>query len=141
VKHAIRLRNAERRVIWQLKNVGNRFYQRWTVLLGLIAMLGAVVYVPLGAAYAFGTSGEQTLSMTASADDMPCHHAAKPCPHCPQKSCADMGNCLLKCFEPMPAPVSEARFGGVAVRERIAPAPSSVATSFLIPPLLRPPIV
>src|SRR5262245_9076623 len=121
------------------------FYQRWFVFLGMLAMFTALLSMPLTATYAFAMSSKASASadmtMSAQGDEMPCHKMKKPCPDCPQKVCPEMGNCLVKCFQPLPTPVSEARLHGDVIASRVAPAPSEVPASSLIPPLLRPPRV
>lgn len=122
----------------------HRFYHRWFVLLGLLAMIGALLSMPLAATYAYAMSGKASVStsdaMPAQGDEMPCHKKMKkPCPNCPQKVCPEMGSCLVKCFQPLPAPVSEAGLRGDVIADRVAPAIYAVPPSSLIPPLLRPP--
>lgn len=112
----------------------------------MLSMLGALVSLPLSATYAFAMSGKASaasgdMSMSASADQMPCRKPAKSCAGCPQKFCPEMGSCLVKCFQPLPAPVSEARLLGDAISERVAPTLSPLIAGSLTPPLLRPPIV
>lgn len=126
--------------MWQSTLVGNRFFQRWFVVLGMIAMFGALISMPLTSTYAFAMAGAKATT-TASMDEMPCPKPAKPCPHCPQKVCPEMGNCLVKCFQSMSPPVAEARLQRDVVDERVMIAPSRVTASSLIPPLLRPPSV
>ncbi|AGK56883.1 hypothetical protein HYPDE_26003 [Hyphomicrobium denitrificans 1NES1] len=121
----------------------HRFYQRWFVFLGMLAMFSALLSMPLTAAYAFAMAGtaSATAHMTMSAQDaeMPCHKVKKSCPDCPQKVCPEMGSCLVKCFQPLPTPVSEATLHDDVITDRVAPATSAVPASSLIPPLLRPP--
>ena len=126
--------------MWQSNLVRNRLFQRWFVVLGMIAMLGALIAMPLTSTYALAVAGAKTTT-TAAMDEMPCHKPAKPCPHCPQKVCPDMGSCLVKCFQSLSLPVSEAasarhyaEFAGLADL-------SQVTSDSLIPPLLRPPSV
>jgi hypothetical protein len=123
----------------------HRFYQRWFVFLGMLAMFGALLSMPLTATYAFAMSGNASVSadvkMTAQGGEMPCHKSHKSCPDCPQKFCPEMGSCLVKCFQPLPTPVSEVHLYRDVVAERVAPAPSAMPASSLIPPLLRPPSV
>lgn len=122
----------------------HRFYHRWFVFLGLLAMIGALLSMPLAATYAYAMTGKASVStseaMPAHGDEMPCHKKMKKhCPNCPQKVCPEMGSCLVKCFQPLPAPVSEAGLRGDVITDRVAPAIYAVPPSSLIPPLLRPP--
>lgn len=105
----------------------------------MIAMLGALIALPLTTASALAMS--KPMAAHATAHEMPCHKPAKPCPHCPQKVCQDMGNCLVKCFQPLYSPVADEGLLGTMVGSRLSPGLSQVASSSLIPPLLRPPSV
>ncbi|MGO4681915.1 hypothetical protein [Hyphomicrobium sp. 2TAF46] len=122
-----------------------RLFQRWFAVLGMIAMLGAVMAMPLTATYAFAMSGKSETSakmaMTAKADAMPCHKPMKHCPSCPQKVCPEMGSCLVKCFQTLQQPVAEAWLQRDVIDQRVMPAPTRVTPGSLIPPLLRPPSV
>jgi hypothetical protein len=109
-------------------------------MLGMVAMLGALIAVPLATASALAVS--KRTAAHAMAHEMPCHKPVKPCPHCPQKVCADMGNCLIKCFQSLYAPVAGgAGLPVMMVGSRLPPGLSQVANGSLIPPLLRPPSV
>jgi len=130
--------------LWQSALVRHRVYQRWSVVLGMLAMLGAIVAMPLSSTYALAmaTSNQAMAEHTAAMKhDMPCHKPAKPCPECPQKVCPEMGTCLVKCFQPLASPVGEMTVPGDVVSARVRPAVSQVSGGFLIPPLLRPPSV
>lgn len=110
----------------------------------MISMLGAMLGVPMTAANALASAVGVTAQMSGDdAHTMPCHkvgqNAAKPCPHCPQKSCADMGGCLVKCFQTLAAPVTDARVERMDAETRAIPEPAQVLAGSLIPPLLRPP--
>ena len=123
----------------------NRLFQRWFATLGMLAMLGALLSMPLTATYAFamagaGPAGHHGTSM-ADKGEMPCQKPMKSCPDCPQKVCPEMGNCLVKTFQPLPPLVSETRLQGDVVVGRVAPMPVAVTAGSLIPPLLRPPSV
>jgi hypothetical protein len=117
----------------------------------MIAMLGALVSFPLTATYAFAMSGQasmtamsdaHTMDKYANSDAMPCHKAAKHCPDCPQKICPDMGNCLVKYFQPLSSPVGEQRQSlNKPTGERIIPVESRVTDGSLTALPLRPPIV
>jgi hypothetical protein len=125
--------------------VRNRLFQRWFATLGMLAMLGALLSMPLTATYALAMAGtpaiSHDMSMMDAKGEMPCHKPMKPCSNCPQKVCPEMGSCLVKCFQPLPVPVSEARLHGDVIGERIAPMPVAITAGSLIPPLLRPPSV
>jgi hypothetical protein len=112
-----------------------RSLHRWFVALGVLAMLMALVAIPAGIALASAKS--DMAAMSASSDDMPCHH---PCPGC-AKPCPDMGSCLMKCFQPLSQVPAQAIVEGHAIRDLIAPGISQRITAALIPPLLRPPSV
>lgn len=129
-----------------LSPVRNRFYQRWFVTLGMLAMLGALISMPLTATYALAMAGTHPaasdhMTMADAKGEMPCQKPMKSCPDCPQKVCPEMGSCLVKCFQPLPAPISEARLSRDVIAERLVPLPVAVTTGSLIPPLLRPPSV
>lgn len=117
----------------------NRIYHRLSVVLGLVAMLGALIALPMTTASALAMS--KPMAAHATAHEMPCHKPAKPCPHCPQKVCPDMGNCLVKCFQPLYSPVADEGLPITMVNSRLSPGLSQVASDSLIPPLLRPPSV
>jgi hypothetical protein len=122
-----------------------RLFQRWFGLLGMLAILSALIAMPLTATYAFAISSGATASadttMSGQSDAMPCHKTGKSCPHCPQKFCPEMANCLVKCFQPLSAPISDAHFHRDVVSRGVAPAPTTVTAGSQIPPLLRPPSV
>ncbi len=115
-------------------------FQRWFVVLGMVAMLGALIVMPLTSTYALAMSGT-TLATSMAMDDMPCHKPGKSCPDSPQKACPNMVACLVKCFQPLSAPVAEARLHDPVLSSRMLPAPPQVAAGSLVPPLLRPPRV
>ena len=71
----------------------------------MLAMLGALISMPMTSTYAFAMAGAKTAA-TASMDGMPCHKPVKHCPDCPQKVCPDIGTCLVKCFQPLSPPVA-----------------------------------
>ena len=125
--------------LWQSDGVRKRIYHRLSVVLGMVAMLGALIALPLTTASALAMS--QPMAAHATAHEMPCHKPVKPCSHCPQKVCPDMGNCLGKCFQPLYSPVADVSLPGTMVSSRLFPGLSQVASSSLIPPLLRPPSV
>jgi hypothetical protein len=108
------------------------------VILGMLAMLGALVAVPLSSTYALAmASADHAMAVK---HEMPCHKSVKkPVKHCPD--CPDMGTCLGKCFQPLSAPVAETRLLGAVVTSCVLPEPSQIAAGSLIPPLLRPPSV
>lgn len=112
----------------------------------MLAMLGALVSMPLTATYALAMAGTRPavshhMTVADAKGEMPCHKPMKSCPDCPQKICPEMGSCLVKCFQPLPAPVSEARLSRDVIVERVAPSSTAVTAGSLIPPLLRPPSV
>ncbi|WP_439542584.1 hypothetical protein [Hyphomicrobium sp.] len=116
-----------------------RLYHRWFVLLGMVAMLGALVAMPLSNTYALAMAGKS--HTPSAAQDMPCHNpsAPKPCPDCPQKGCPDMSTCMVKCFQQLVPPLTGGHIGVATSASRIMPALSPVAAGTLVPPLLRPP--
>jgi hypothetical protein len=124
--------------LWQSDGVRNRIRHRLSVVLGMIAMLGALIALPLTTSMALAMSAPTAASSTA--DEMPCHKAAKkpakPCPDCP-----DVGTCLVKCLQPLSALIAEAGHPGVGAISCVPPAPSVTAAGSLIPPLLRPPSI
>jgi hypothetical protein len=102
-------------------------------------MLSALAFAPAmtSATLAMGLASP---SVSATAEQMPCHKPAKPCPDCPQKACPGMSACFAKCFQPL-TPIAEASLYGSVSTSRVPPATSQVAAKSLIPPLLRPPSV
>ena len=109
---------------------------RCFVVLGLMAMVMALVAIPVGITLAASKSHTATV-MADNADNMPCNH---PCPGC-AKPCPDMGNCLLKCFQQLwPAP-NQTSFTGSFLRGLVALGVSRRIVEAPIPPLLRPPSV
>ena len=118
-------------------------YQRWTIVLGLVAMLGAVLAVPASALAASSkTLNPAALAPAAVAPaamtdgDMPCH---KRMPGCPDP-CPDMASCIVKCLKsqsPLPETVilEAPALQGVPV-----PAPQAFMEPSDLPRLLRPPI-
>ena len=98
----------------------------------MLAMLGALISMPMTSTYAFAMAGAKSAA-TASMDGMPCHKPVKHCPDCPQKVCPDIGTCLVKCFQPLSPPVAEARLQGDVVSERVVPEPSQVTGQFPYP--------
>ena len=127
------------RNVWQSQFVGKRIYHRWFIVLGLIAMFGAVITMPLTATYAMAKAA--AMSSAGAMGDMPCHNAAKHCPDCPQKVCPELGTCLMKSFQSLFQLVASTPLHRPLVTMRVLPAPPQVADDLVIPPLLRPPIV
>jgi hypothetical protein len=121
--------------------VRKRLFHRWFVALGMVAMLGALVSVPMTTSIVVAMAGPMTATATVVTGEMPCHKSTEHCPGCPQKVCPDMGSCLVKCFQPLSPPIAEARLQGMVASSRVLPAPSQVSAESLVPPLLRPPSV
>ena len=115
-----------------------RWSHRWFLILGMVAMLGSLVTLPMTTFIALAMTGPTT---AAVADQMPCHKPAKPCPNCPQKVCPNMGSCLVNCFQPLSSPVAEVFSQGLIANSRVLAAPSQIVLGSLTPPLLRPPSV
>ena len=118
-------------------------FQRWFFALGMIAMIGALVALPMASTYALGMAGSAPKASSAMAD-MPCHMStmpAKHCTECPQKVCPDMGTCMVKCFQSLSLPMSDDHGTGIVESDRLRPALSQLRTGSRIPPLLRPPSV
>jgi len=116
-------------------------FQRWSLILGMLAMLGAGVVVPMTTAHAAAKPG-MTHSMSAGTKAMPCHKPGNPCPNCPQKACPDMGaGCLVKCSQPVASPAAAVFSYAPAVSSRLLSAPPQAVSGSLSPLLLRPPIV
>ena len=120
--------------LWHCHCVKNTLH-RCFVVLGVIAMVLALVAVPAGIALASAKSDMTT--MAGSSDEMPCDH---PCPGC-AKPCPDMGSCLLKCFQPLANSPMEARALVRSVRQLVPPGLSRRTSEAPIPPLLRPPSI
>lgn len=125
--------------LWQCEGVRKRIYHRLSAVLGMIAMLGALIALPMTTQIALAMSGPMVAKSTAH--EMPCHKPAKPCPNCPEKVCPDMGTCLVKCFQPLASPLAETTLPQSTVSLRVSPGLSQTTSGSLIPPLLRPPSV
>lgn len=124
-----------------LQIVKRRLLQRWSLVLGMLAMLGAGAAAPMAVTHAVAKSG-MTSSMSAGNEAMPCHKPANPCPHCPQKACPDMGvGCLVKCSQHAASPAAVTLGYAPVLRLRVPSAASQAVSGSLTPPLLRPPIV
>lgn len=115
-------------------------------------MLGALASVPATTASALAMAGAKHTVMSATTDTapaamdtaseaMPCHkQAAKsPCPHCPDKSCPEMGTCLVKCFQQLVPPLAADTSVELRPASMLAPTQTHVAAGSLVSPLLRPP--
>jgi hypothetical protein len=112
-------------------------------MLGMLAMLGAAVSVPLSASHALQmAAGHHGHDAVSAKQAMPCHShkpvKAKHCPNCPQKTCPDLGNCLAKCTQQLTPPI-EARLHRDVPRDRVPPAAAHESAGVLTPQLLRPP--
>lgn len=114
--------------------VNKSLRQRWTALLGIIAMLGVLIAVPAVTAIAATPAMAQSLGV---GHDMPCE---KPCPACP-KVCADMAGCLAKCFQSIPPIAISGEALPSAFVDVLQPSGPSALGDRLIPPLLRPPSI
>lgn len=124
--------------------VRNSLYRRWSLVLGMLAMLGAVLSVPLSAAHALSIAGSHHEQQVAAAKhDMPCHSHKpvrdKHCPNCPQKGCPDIASCLAKCSQQLTPLLTGARLPNIIVGDRILPAADGESAGALTPQLLRPP--
>ncbi|MBN8913056.1 MAG: hypothetical protein WC807_09160 [Hyphomicrobium sp.] len=122
-----------------------RFYRRCFGVLGIFAMLGALVTLPLTSTYtlAMATAHQAAPGDMAKSDAMPCHKPAqqKSCPDCPQKVCPEIGTCLVKCFQQLVPPPASGVHLEMAVAARLSPIADDVVASSLVAPLLRPPSV
>lgn len=130
--------------LWHHRSMRNRLLQRWVFVISMVAMFGALVAMPLTSTSAVAMAGNaDSLAQTSSStmDAMPCHKATKPCPHCPYKFCADMGNCIAKCFQILSLPVADACLQGAIASSVLLPEPSQLVAGSLVQPLLRPPSV
>ena len=116
----------------------------------MIVMLATGIGVPMMSAHAMSKTHSTTslaaqtaapTADTAAVDVMPCHKPAKPCPHCPQTGCGDMGACMAKCFQSMAMPAGEMHLQGRIIGAAVRPERSQVAAGALVAPLLRPPTV
>ncbi len=118
----------------------HRLFQRLFAMLGMLAILAALVAVPASATNVSAmTTGQKSatsgdLSMAALADEMPCHKTAKHCPNCPQKVCPELGSCLIKCFQSFFEPSAGAPFRAPMIAMRVVPAPSQAGGGFSCPP-------
>jgi hypothetical protein len=127
--------------LWHFEFVKKRLFQRWFVVLGMLAMLSALIAAPMSSTYALAMTGAAPAATSEAMADMPCHQPAKRCPNCPQKVCPDMGTCMVKCFQPLNMPVSETRLPAVRFSLRLSPASMQATAGSITPPLLRPPSV
>jgi hypothetical protein len=135
-QHAERAKIANVQKVWHARIVRKRRSHQWSAVLGMVAMLGALIAMPMTTSMALAMSAPMAAS--SAADEAPCHKPAKkPAKHCPD--CPDMGTCLVKCFQPLSAPVAETSLLGIVVALCVLPEPSQIAAGSLIPPLLRPP--
>ena len=125
--------------VWQFGGVRKRTYHRLSAVLGMVAMLGALIALPMTTSITLAMSGPMVAK--SAAHEMPCHKPAKPCPNCPQKVCPDMGTCLVKCFQTLASPPAETTLPQSTASLRVSPGLSQTANGSLIPPLLRPPSV
>ena len=116
-----------------------RFAKRCFFALGMIAMLGMLLAVPVSSNAALAIS-VQAVSM-AAAGEMPCHQPAKPCPECPPKGCSGTATCLAKCANAVPSLVSGHELDAGTEPGAIPPGLARVAKTLITPPLLRPPSV
>ena len=112
-----------------------RCFNRLRMVVGIVAMLGAIVELPTAATAAVAMSIAGSTPTPAAADKM----SHKPCTHCPKKACPDLGACLAKCFQVMYSPLAKSCLLGSAVASRVPPAPSRLVTGKRIPPPFRPP--
>ena len=130
---------------WQFTLVKKGPLHRYSTVLGMLAMLGALLVAPVSTpmAIAMANTMAHSKAATATAAEMPCHQPAKQkhCPDCPQKVCADMTACLAKCFQPLAVPVAPVRVAQLQASATIRPGVSQAESGSLIPPLLRPPSV
>ena len=125
--------------VWQSGGVKKRTYHCCSAVLGMVAMLAALIALPMTTSIALAMAGPMVAK--SAAHEMPCHKPVKPCPNCPQKVCPDMGTCLVKCFQPLASPLAEATLPQTAVSLRVSPGLSQITSGSLIPPLLRPPSI
>jgi hypothetical protein len=130
--------------------VRTRPLYRWSLVLSLLALFGALAAVPLANTYALamtataqvGTpSNETRQASSGTTAALPCHKPGQPCPNCPQKVCPDMSTCLVKCFQTLAPLVAEARLYVTMRGLRMPQAPQQASHDTSIPPLLRPPSV
>lgn len=137
---------------------------RLTALLGIVAMLASIFYVPAAAAFA-KLPGEVAFAAHAQAGHVPgtrspaahngkhaaaASHAAAipshPCPHskCPDcpKHGGDLAGCLVKCFQSSAAtpPSAVAGITPPLTNTPKTPVAAPLVTGTSVPPLLRPPI-
>ena len=120
--------------LWHSVGVKRRLHRSFVVL-GLVAMVAALVAIPAGITLAQSKS-HAAMAMADDADGgMPCDH---PCPCCP-KPCPDMGSCLLKCFQQLSPIPGQASIDAPLVREPVRLSLSRRIADAPIPPLLRPP--
>lgn len=123
----------------------SRPIQRCSVILGVLAMLGALLVAPVSTPMALAMANATSHAKVAAAttDEMPCHKPAKQkhCPDCPQKVCADMTACLAKCFQSLAVPVVPVGVPQLQASATIRLGLSQAESGSLTPPLLRPPSV
>jgi hypothetical protein len=109
-------------------------FHRWIGLLGMVAMFGAVIELPVAATAAVAMT---TLKAPATTVD---HQPAKPCKHCPKKLAFDTAGCLVKCFQAFYSPAGKIVLKVSVIASRgPAPAPSQSASGTSFSPPLRPP--
>ena len=109
-------------------------FPRWIGLLGMVAMLGAVIELPVAATAAVAMT---TLNAPATTVD---HQPSKHCTHCPKKLAYDMANCLVTCFQAFYSPAARVVLKVSVIASRAPPpAPSLSASGTSFEPPLRPP--
>jgi hypothetical protein len=124
---------------WHGSRMRQRFAKRWFFALGMLAMLGMLLAVPVSSNAALAMSAQAVSADAAS--EMPCHEPAKPCPECPPKGCPGTAACLAKCASAMPSLVSDHVLDAETQPGAIPPGFARVAKTLTTPPLLRPPSV
>jgi hypothetical protein len=124
---------------WHGPHMRRRFAKRWFSVLGMMAMLGMLLAVPVSSNAALAMS-VQAVSV-AAAGEMPCHEPAKPCPECPPKGCPGTAACLAKCANTVPSLVPDHVLDAATEPSAIPPGLARVAKTLITPPLLRPPSV
>jgi hypothetical protein len=112
-----------------------RRFNRFQMVMSIIAMLGAMVELPTAATAALAVALVAPAKTHAAADQT----THKSCAHCPKKACPDLGACLAKCFQILYSAVAKNCLPRLAVASRLAPAPSLLVTGKRIPPPFRPP--
>lgn len=129
--------------IWQEWLMRTTWLRYCCCILGVLAMLGSVLSVPLVSADAFAPKSDMSMpSMTMSdVGAEGCQKQAAACADCGDTKCPNLTSCLIVFVNSLPAPAAIAYRSVVGATESFAFSSATAPAGMLIPPLIRPPIV